>query len=59
MKWYVSTGESLDKAGGYGYQGKGAMLVEWIKGDYYNVIGLPVPKLIELLEKVNPDQRLF
>ena len=42
---YIVTSEPYDKAGGYGIQTKGAMFVKGIKGDYYNVVGLPVAKL--------------
>ncbi|RLF78044.1 septum formation inhibitor Maf, partial [Thermococci archaeon] len=48
IEWYLSTGEPLDKAGAYGIQGKGGILVEWIKGDYYNVVGFPMRIILEL-----------
>jgi septum formation protein len=48
VDWYLSRGEWGDCAGGYAIQGKGAALVEEIEGDYWNVVGLPVPALLRL-----------
>ncbi len=48
-KSYIRSGESLDKAGGYGIQGKGAVLVKCIDGSYTNVVGLPLSELLGML----------
>ena len=48
---YIRTRESLDKAGAYGIQGYGALLVEEIQGDYFNIVGLPISRLSDLLKK--------
>ena len=48
---YIATKEYTDKAGAYGIQGKGALLVEKIDGDFYNIVGLPIGTLNKELEK--------
>ncbi|AFK21974.1 Maf family nucleotide pyrophosphatase [Pyrococcus sp. ST04] len=50
IEWYLKTGEWKDKAGGYGIQGYASVFVEWIKGDYYNVVGLPIKVVVELMK---------
>ena len=45
---YLASEEWRERAGGYAIQGRGAALVEEIRGDYWNVVGLPVPALLEL-----------
>ncbi len=49
MDAYIATGEPMDKAGAYGIQGKGSLLVERMEGDYFNVVGLPLAALYEEL----------
>lgn len=49
IKKYIATGEPMDKAGAYGIQGKGAVLVKEIKGDYNNVVGLPLSRVCKEL----------
>jgi septum formation protein len=52
---YVKTGEPMDKAGAYAIQGLGALLVDKIVGDYYNVMGLPLKALAESLKEFGID----
>ena len=55
LQWYLATGESMDKAGAYGIQGYGALLVEKINGCYFNVVGLPLVRVAEGLERFGVD----
>ena len=52
---YVATGEPMDKAGAYGIQGGAALFAEKMVGDYYNVMGLPVCRLWQLLRAAAPE----
>ncbi len=55
IDWYVSSGESRDKAGAYGIQGRGVLLVEAIEGSWSNVVGLPLERLPGLFEEIGLD----
>lgn len=52
---YIATGEPMDKAGAYGIQGGAALFCERMVGDYYNVMGLPVCRLGQVLRKIAPE----
>ena len=58
IRAYVATGEPMDKAGAYAVQGRGAMLVEGIRGDFFGVMGLPLRLVLELLERFGRPYRL-
>lgn len=52
---YIATGEPMDKAGAYGIQGGAALFCEKMAGDYYNVMGLPVCRLGQVLKQLAPE----
>ena len=54
---YVATGEPMDKAGSYGIQGGAALFCQRLVGDYYNVMGLPVCRLGEVLRQMIPEEQ--
>jgi septum formation protein len=54
LDWYVGTGEWRGRAGGYAIQGAGAALVESIEGDYLNIVGLPLARLLDLRPDLLP-----
>jgi septum formation protein len=57
IRSYVATGEPLDKAGSYGVQGVGAVLIERVDGDFFSVMGLPLRLVVELLEDAGRPYR--
>lgn len=52
IKWYIETGEPMDKAGSYGIQGKGAAFVKKINGDFFSVMGFPIGDFIEKISEI-------
>ena len=58
MDRYIASGEPMDKAGSYGIQGRCAIYVKEIKGDYNNVVGLPVARLYQELKRVGYELKL-
>jgi septum formation protein len=51
IDWYVSTGEPRGKAGAYGIQGKAALFVEEVSGDYFNIVGLPIRLVYKMIKR--------
>ena len=55
LRAYIATGEPMDKAGAYGIQGRGALFVAHLDGDYFNVMGLPLCRLGQLLNELGVE----
>lgn len=55
IEWYLSTNEYADKAGAYGIQGKGALLIKGIHGDFYTVMGLPIADTVRRLSEFEKE----
>lgn len=52
IEWYIKSGESMDKAGAYGIQGLASLFIEEIAGNYFNVVGLPLPLVYRLARRL-------
>ena len=52
---YIKTGEPMDKAGAYAIQNRGALFIKSIRGCYFNVVGLPVFRMITLIKEIRPE----
>ncbi len=59
IRWYVGTGEPLDKAGAYAVQSLGALFVEAVFGSYTNVVGLPLPATRRLFDELGYELLAF
>jgi septum formation protein len=57
IEWYVASKEPMDKAGAYAIQGKAAPFIAEIQGDYFNIVGLPIRRVYELLQRIRNDTR--
>lgn len=55
INWYIEIGEYKDKAGAYGIQGKGRVLVENINGDFFSIMGFPVASFVNKLKEISID----
>ena len=52
IEWYINTREPMGKAGAYAIQGRAALFIEEIQGDYFNIVGLPIRRVYELSQEI-------